>query len=166
MAQPGITVSQIPPGALLTYYGDLASGAVRPEDVRIEDLTFRAIIDPTGLAVSQTPAINVVSTYTLAIRRIYAQIVNPDLAGAAAGLVKFNLREQGRSFDVFKQPVSLAAAMSTPIIHDGVYMCIPGTQLEATWSVDTTLWTSLVGASRIVEIVVSGDYIRCGPSAR
>lgn len=167
MAQPNIRPDQIPPGALLTYYADLASGAVRPEDIRIEDLTFQAIIDPSGQVIQQTPAYNVVSTYTLALRRVYGQIVNPIMAGAAAGLIRFNLREQGRSFDVWKQPVSFATTLgSGGLSHDGVYMCVPGTQLEAVWTVDTTLWAALVGATRIVSITASGDYIRCGPSAR
>ena len=161
MAAPNLTPAMIPPGALLTYYGDLASGSIRPEDIRIEDLTFQATIDATGVVVAQTSKISVVSRYSFAIRRIYAQIVNPSLAGAAAGLIKFNLREQGRSFDVFKNPQSFAAALENPIVHDGTYICVPGTDLEATWAINTTLWTALVGATKIVEITVSGDYIAC-----
>lgn len=161
MARPNLTPSDIPPGALLTYYGDLASGVVRPEDIRIEDLTFRATIDASGVVVAQTSKITVVSRYTFVIRRIYAQIVNPLLAGSAAGLIKFNLREQGRSFDVFKNPQSFAAALENPIVHDGAYLCVPGTDLEATWVIDVALWTALVGASKVVEITVSGDYIAC-----
>lgn len=165
MAAPGITPAQIPPGPVLSYYADLASGAVRPEDIRIEDITFEAIIDSTGLVVSQTSTVQVISTYTFVIRKLYAQCADSLLAGSAPGLIKFNLQEEGRAFTVFKQPVSFAAARNNPIVHDGCYLCIPGTQLASIWSVNTTLWAALVGATRIVSIVVSGDYIRCGPSS-
>lgn len=170
MAGENITPAQIPPGAVLTYYGDIASGAIRPEDVRVEALTFRAIIDRNGLITFATPKITVVSRFNLAIRAIYGSIINPELAGAAAGLIRFNLQEQGRSFNVFKQAVSMSGVANggsaVPYEWDGVYICVPGTDIEATWSVDQALWTTLVGAPRIVEIVVTGDYIACGPQGR
>lgn len=170
MAQNSIQVSQIPPGEILTYYGDLASGAIRPEDIRVEALTFRAIIDRNGVITFASPKVTIISRYNLAIRAVYGAIVNPDIAGSAAGLIRFNLREQGRSFDVFKQPVSMSGVTNggsaVPYEWDGLYMCVPGTDLEATWSVDQGLWSTLVGAPRIVEIVVTGDYIACGPQGR
>jgi hypothetical protein len=166
MAPRKLDPAEIPPGQILTYYGDLASGAIRPEDTRIEDLTFQLIVAADGTVAFQSPKITVVSRYNFAIRRVYAQIVNPLAAGAAAGLIRFNIFEQGRSFTIFKQPQSLAAAINNPIVHDGVYICVPGTDLEALWTIDTTLWVALVGASRVVEITVSGDYIACGPTER
>lgn len=161
MAASHLTADQIPPGEILTYYGDLASGVIRPEDIRIEDLTFQAIIDATGQVVFQTSKITVISRFVFALRRVYAQIVNPDVAGAAAGLIKFNAQEQGRSFAIWKQPQSFACALENPIVHDGVYLCVPGTDLEVSWTVDTTLWVALVGATRIVEVTLSGDYVAC-----
>lgn len=170
MAQESITPQQIPPGAVLTYYGDIASGAIRPEDVRIEAITYRAVIDRNGVITFQSPKVTVVSRFNLAIRAVYGAVLNPELAGAAAGLVRFNLQEQGRSFNVFKQPVSLSGVTNggsaVPYEWDGVYICVPGTDLEAIWSVDAQLWQVLVGAPRIVEIVVTGDYIACGPQGR
>lgn len=166
MAHPDITPATTPPGQILTYYGDIASGAVRPEDMRFEGLTYRAIIDATGLVVAQTAAINVVSTYNLALRSFVGEVINPDLAGAAAGLVKWNFKEQGRNFTVFKQPRSLGACIVNPTLYDGVYMCVPGTTLECEWTIDTTLWPVLVGATRVVQITANGDYIRCGPGSR
>jgi len=167
VAISNLTPAQIPPGEILTYYGDLASGAIRPEDVRIEDLTFRGIINAQGQVVFQTSKITVISRYTLAIRRVYVSMFNVELDGGSSSLVRFNIREQGRGFDVFKQPVSIAACLHRgPYEWDGVYMCIPGTDLEVNFTVDTTLWQSLVGATRIFDVVVSGDYIACGPTQR
>lgn len=170
MAQESITPAQIPPGEILTYYGDIASGAIRPEDVRIEAITYRAIIDRNGIITFQSPKVTVIARFNLAIRAVYGAVINPELAGNAAGLVKFNLQEQGRSFNIFKQPVSLSGVTNggsaVPYEWDGVYICVPGTDLEAVWSVDAQLWQTLVGAPRIVEIVVTGDYIACGPQGR
>lgn len=157
----------IPPGQLLTYYGDLASGAIRPEDVRFEALTFRVTIDATGNPVFTTPKITVVARYNFAIRRIYAAVVNPEFAGAAAGFIRVNILEQGRNWNLFKVPVGLASVASgnasKPFEWDGVYICIPGTDLEAQWTIDQAFWSALVGATKFAEIVLSGDYIACGP---
>jgi hypothetical protein len=164
MARSRIQPAEIPPGEILTYYGDLASGAIRPEDVRIEALTFRAVIDQNGQIQFQSPKITVVSRYNFAFRGVWGQIVNAPVAGAAAGLVRFQVREQGRSFDVFKQPVSFGAVVENPYHWDGVYITVPGTDLEVSWTVDTALWTNLVGQTRIVEVVLVGDYIACAPT--
>jgi hypothetical protein len=164
MARSRIQPAEIPPGEILTYYGDLASGAIRPEDVRIEALTFRAVIDQNGQIQFQSPKITVVSRYNFAFRGVWGQIVNAPVAGAAAGLVRFQVREQGRSFDVFKQPVSFGAVVENPYHWDGVYITVPGTDLEVSWTVDTALWTALVGQTRIVEVVLVGDYIACAPT--
>lgn len=167
MAQPRISVAQIPPGEILTYYGDLASGALRPEDVRIEALTYRATIDRDGVITSQSPKITIISRYNFALRAVYGAVLNPQIAGFAAGLVRFNIREQGRNFNVFKQPVTLSGVTNggsaVPYDWSGVYITVPGTDLEVEWAVDASLWQSLVGAPRIVEVVLVGDYIACGP---
>jgi hypothetical protein len=70
MARSRIQPAEIPPGEILTYYGDLASGAIRPEDVRIEALTFRAVIDQNGQIQFQSPKITVVSRYNFAFRGV------------------------------------------------------------------------------------------------
>lgn len=170
MAQSNITPAQIPPGELLTYYGDLASGALRPEDVRFEALTFKAVIGPTGNIASQIPAtgaIQVVSRYNLALVEVRGSIMNPALAGAAPSLIRFNLREQGRNMSVFKAPIDFATLLegeACPLSWRGTYICIPGTQLEVEWTVDTTLWPILVGVPKTVAITVVGDYIACAPT--
>jgi hypothetical protein len=170
MAQESIKVAQIPPGELLTYYGDIASGAVRPEDVRPEALTFRAVIDRNGIIQTSSPKVTIISRYSLAIRAVYGAILDPANAGWAAGLIRFNVREQGRNFDIFKNPVTLSGVTNggsaVPYEWDGVYITVPGTDLEVSWNVDAALWTALVGAPRIAEIVITGDYIACGPQGR
>lgn len=170
MAQSGLTPAQIPPGAVLTYYGDIASGAIRPEDVRIEALTYRAVIDRFGTVTFASPKITIIARYNFAIRAVYGAILDPGNAGWAAGLIRFNLREQGRSFDIFKNPVTLSGVTNggsaVPYEWDGVYITVPGTDLEVVWNVDAALWPVLVGAPRIAEIVVTGDYIACGPQGR
>jgi hypothetical protein len=170
MAQSKIEVDQIPPGAILTYYGDIASGAIRPEDVRIEALTYRAIIDRFGVVNFQSPKITIIARYNLAIRAVYAAILDPSNAGWAPGLISFNLREQGRNFDIFKNPVTLSGitngGSAVPYEWDGVYITVPGTDLDVTWSVNAQLWATLVGAPRIAEVIVTGDYIACGPQGR
>jgi len=154
----------IPAGETLRYYGDIASGAIRPEDVRIEALTYRVIVNAAGSVAFSTPKVSVIARYSLAIRRIYGGVLNPNMAGATSGLVKFNVMEQGRNFNVFKVPVSLSViGASQPFLWDGIYITIPGTDLEVPWVVDQVLFVSLVGQSKIAEIVITGDYIACGP---
>lgn len=165
-----IDFSQLPPGEILTYYGDIASGAIRPEDVRIEALTFSANIDRNGNLAASTPKVTVIARYNLAIRAIYAAVLNPEFAGAAPGLVKFNLLEQGRNFNIFKVPVTLAAitggGSSVPYQWDGVYITVPGTDLEVSWTIDQALFATLVGMPKICQVVISGDYIACGPQGQ
>ena len=170
MAQSNIRPAQIPPGELLTYYGDLASGALRPEDVRIEALTFTAVINAAGQVVAQTPAsgsVQVISRYNLAIRRVRASILNPAIGGSAPSLIRFNIREQGRNFSVFKNPVDFATLVegeACALEWDGVYITVPGTQLEVEWSIDQNAWAILVGVPKQVRVTVLGDYIACSPT--
>jgi len=157
----------IPPGAILTYYGDIASGAIRPEDVRFDALTYRVVVDATGTPVFTSDKVTVIARYNFAIRRIYGAVLNPEFAGPTAGFIKFNLLEQARNFNVFKRPVTLSAitpgGSSEPYVWDGVYITIPGTDLEVSWTIDSALFATLVGATKFAEVVISGDYIACGP---
>lgn len=153
-------------GPLLGYYSDLASGYLYPERARIESLQFRVRVDPAGSITFQTPAIQVVSNYNFVLRRIVGWAMNPAALGNAPALLNFNLREQGRSFDVFKTNVSFASIMSTSGAgnlgeFDGAYICVPGTQLEVTWQVDTSRWPALVGAQREVGLQLVGDLVSC-----
>lgn len=172
MAAPGSSLNpaMIPPGELLQYYGDLASGALRPEDVRFEALTFRVTINAAGVIVQQTPAnstVQIVSRYNLALETVRASIMNPELAGAAPALVTFNMREQGRNIDVFKAPVDFAALVNNsanPLSWRGTYITIPGTQFEVAWFVDAVQWANLVGGTRTLKLTVTGSYIACSPT--
>lgn len=156
---------QVPPGALVQYYSDLSSGMLPPENMRVENLQYRVRIDPTGLIAYQTPDIQVVSSYNFAIRRVYVGMMQPLLAGAAPALVNFNIREQGRNFDVFKTAASLACGVNNngPNLFewDGVYICVPGTQLAVNFSVDRPRWQSLVAAQKEFVVQVVGDYVIC-----
>jgi hypothetical protein len=168
VAQESIRPDQIPPGPILQYYGDIASGAIKPEDVKIEALTYFATIGPTGLVVSSSDKITVNSRMNFAIREIRATVMNAELAGAAPDLITFQVKEQGRNFEVFKKPIDFAAAANpkVPYRWDGVYICVPGTDLACEWTVDSALWAIFVGVSKRVKITISGDYIACGPTQR
>ncbi|AKF03395.1 hypothetical protein [Sandaracinus amylolyticus] len=162
MTSAGSGAGALPPGHVRRYYGDLASGELHPDRMRIDNLTFRAVIDRAGLVLAQTPKISIVSQYQFALRRVFASMVHDELDGGSSDLLQFNVREQGRGFDVFKKPISFAAALRLgPIEHDGTYICIAGTDLEVTWTVDVPLWQSLVDATRIVKVTLSGDYVSC-----
>lgn len=169
MADKDIQVSQIPPGELLTYVGDLASGAIAPEDIRIEILSFTAVIGPNGQIIAQAPdngTVQIVSRYNFVIEEIHGSIENPQLAGAAPALVKFNLEEQGRNFSVFKRPVDFATLVEscgTPYRFKGTYICVPGTQFQISWTIDPA-WAALVGGQRRVTVSVVGTYIACEPT--
>lgn len=160
----------IPPGAVLTYYGDIASGAIRPEDVRFEAITYRCVVDATGTPVFTSDKVTVIARYNLAIRRIYGAVLNPEFAGPTAGLLRFNVQEQGRNFNIFKRPVTLSTitngGSTEPFAWDGVYITVPGTDLEVSWTVDTAYFVALVDATKVAEIVISGDYIACGPQGQ
>lgn len=153
-------------GPVLGYYSDLASGFLFPERTRIESLQFRARIDPAGEITFSTPAVQVVSNFNFVIRRIIGFAMNPAALGNAPALIDFNAQEQGRSFTIFKRNVSMASILSTSgagnvMEYDGVYICVPGTQLEVTWQIDTARWAALVGASREVGIELVGDLVSC-----
>lgn len=168
IAQAKDSRQRIPPGALLEYYSDLASGAIAPENMRIEDLRFEVRIDPAGNITAQTEPIQVISRYNYVFRRINAFALNPAFAGAGPGLVTFQVQEAGRNFPIFKTPIKLASLMSTngagnPAVWDGVYIAVPGTQLEVIWTVDPR-WPALVGTSQEYGMQLAGDNIVCSPA--
>lgn len=169
MAAEKISIDQIPPGEVLTYIGDIASGAIRPEDSRIEALSFEVTIGANGQILANVPqigSVQVISRYNFVIEAVRASVMNPDLAGAAPALVRFNLKEQGRNFSVFKNPVDIASLLESPaesLEWRSVYICVPGTQFEVEWTVNTALWPVLVGASRVFKVTVTGSYIACEP---
>lgn len=167
-AQPSEGGVRVPPGALAQYYGDLASGVVVPEDMRLEDLQFRVQINPVGNIIFSTDPVMLVSRYNFAFRRVVGWAQDPDIVGSAPSLVNFNIREQGRNFDLFKRPVSMGSLLSrggSGNIHewDGVYITVPGTELAVEWVVDTTRWVALVNASKEFGIQLLGDYVACAP---
>jgi len=45
---------------------------------------------------------------------------------------------------------------------DGVYITVPGTQIEVAWVVDTR-WAALVGATREFGVQLMGDLVACRP---
>jgi len=156
----------ISPGALVQYYNDIASGVIAPEDMRIEDLQFRVQIDPAGNIVDQTNSITLVSRYMFVFRRVMGFVLDPDFAGAAPALVNFQVRENGRNFEIFKRPVTMASMLSrTDNITewDGIYTTVPGTDIEVLWSVDTARWPGLVGATKEFGVQLLGDYVACAP---
>jgi hypothetical protein len=166
MADGGQQRLVVPPGALASYYGDLSSGLIVPENMRIEDLTFRVQINPQGQIVSETQKITLISRYNFAFRRAIGWIMDPDLAGPAPSLVSFNIQEQGRDFSVFKRPVSMQSLVSrsgagNPAEFDGVYITIPGTDLAVNWTVDSQRWPGLVGATKEFGVQLLGDYVVC-----
>ncbi len=158
---------RVPPGALVQYYSDLASGVIVPEDMRIENIEFRVQIDPSGNIVAQTPSMMLVSRYNFVLRRIMGFMMDPQVAGAAPSLLNVNLKEDGRNFTVFKKPMSMASLIqmgsNSDAAWDGVYITVPGTQLEAQWFVDAARWAALVGTTKEIGIQVLGDYVACTP---
>lgn len=157
----------VPPGQLVQLYSDLASGILAPEDMRVDDLKFTVQIDPAGNIVRQTNAVTLVSRYNFAIRKVIGFMMDPDLAGASPFLVDFNIRENGRNFDVFKRPVSMQSTLSpggvVPTEFDGVYITVPGTDLDVAWFVDTARWPALVGTTKELGIQIVGDLVACTP---
>jgi hypothetical protein len=156
----------IPPGALQQYYSDLASGAIPPENMRIEDLQFRCRIDPAGNVTFQTEKVTLISRFNFAFRRVTGFVMNPNFAGAAPSLVSFNIKEQGRDFSVFKKAVSMQSILTlvgagNPAEWDGVYITVPGTDLAVEWSVDTQRWAALVGTTQEFGVQLLGDYVVC-----
>lgn len=157
----------IPPGGMVQYYNDMAGGVIAPEDMRIEDLQYRVQIDPAGNILFSTPAITLVSRYMFGFRRVMGFILDPDLAGFAPGLVNFQVRENGRNFEIFKRPVSmqpmLGRAGANVMEWDGIYITIPGTDISVEWTVDTARWAALVGTTKELGVQLLGDYAACAP---
>lgn len=156
----------VPPGPLVQYYSDLAGGAIAPEDMRIEDLQFRVQISPTGQIIWESDKVSLISRYNFALRRIVGFAMDPALVGPAAFLVGVQVREEGRNFEIFKRPVSMASLLRDSegvAAWDGVYITIPGTDLSVVWSVDTVRWPALVGAAREFGVQLMGDYVACTP---
>jgi hypothetical protein len=156
----------VPPGALVQYFSDLASGAIAPEDMRIEDLQFRVQIDPVGNITFESDKVSLVSRYNFAFRRVIGFAMEPDLSGIAPFLVGVQIREEGRNFEIFKRPINMASLLRNAegvAAWDGVYITVPGTDLAVVWSVDTQRWASLVGATREFGVQLMGDYVACAP---
>lgn len=158
---------RVPPGALVQYYADLSSGVLPPEDMRIESIQFRVTVNPLGQITFQSQAVQVISRYNFAFRRIMGFALDPAASGAAPALISFNVLEQGRNFSVFKTPMNLQALMSTSgsgnlAEWDGVYITVPGTQIEVAWTIDTR-WAALVGATREFGVQLMGDLVVCRP---
>jgi hypothetical protein len=155
----------MPMGQLLLYYGDLSSGLLAPEDMRIEDLSFRVQINPLGQVIFQSQPVTLVSRYNFAFRRVKGFCMNASLAGAAPSLVSFNVREQGRDFNVFKRPVSMQSVLNEAgglgLEWDGVYITVPGTDLAVDWTIDTQRWAALVGTTQEMGVTLLGDYVVC-----
>lgn len=155
----------VPPGALVQYYGDLSSGVLAPEDMRLETLQYRVQIAPNGTTNSESQSVTLVSRYNFAIRRVIGFSMDPFFAGAAPALVDFNIQEDGRNFTVFKTDMSMASIAngnSSPVAEwDGVYITVPGTQLSVVWSIDTQRWASLVGATKEFGVQILGDLVVC-----
>lgn len=155
----------VPPGALTQYYGDLSSGVLAPEDMRMESLQYRVQIDPSGAINSESQSVMLVSRYNFAIRRIIGFTMDPAFVGAAPALVDFNIQEDGRNFTIFKTDVSMAALSNGSSCNvaewDGVYITVPGTQLSVIWSVDQQRWPALVGATKEIGIQIIGDLVVC-----
>lgn len=156
----------IRPGPLQQYYNDLASGVLKPEDMRIEALEYRVQIAADGQIQFNTDAKQLVSNYTFTPRRIYGFAMDPATTGSSQALVSFNLREQGRNFDYFKNAVSMGdlvgpAGTLNPMIWDGTYINVPGTQLAVNWSIDTQRWPLLVGTFKEFGVKILGDYVSC-----
>ncbi len=157
----------VPPGALAQYYGDIASGDLVPEDVRIEALQYRVLIAPDGTITSESEVVTLISRYNFVLRKIIGFGMDSSLVGPAAALVDFNVREEGRNFSVFKTDISMAALLGgggNVLEWDGVYITIPGTQLSVSWSVDTARWAALVGATKEFGVTLIGDLVACGPT--
>lgn len=158
----------VPPGQLVQYYSDLASGAIAPEDMRIEDLLYTVQIDPSGNITFESDAIQIISRYNFVVRRIVGFAMNPELLGNSAFLVNVQVREDGRNFELFKRPINMQSLISgigsaNVAEWDGVYITIPGTSLSVSWSVNTQRWPALVGASKEFGIQILGDYVACAP---
>jgi hypothetical protein len=157
----------IPPGPLVEYYSDLASGLIPPENMRIDTLEYRVRISPLGAITFESPYVQLISRYNFAFRRLQAFAMDPAFAGAAPALVGFNIQEQGRNFTVFKNDMSFGSVMATsgagnPAEWDGTYITVPGTQLAVTWTVDTR-WAALVGATKEFGLQLIGDLVACKP---
>ena len=92
--------------------------------------------------------------------------MDPGFVGAAPFLVGLNVKEQGRDFNVFKRPVSMQSLLSGvgagfSAEWDGVYITIPGTDLDVEWTVDSARWAALVGTTKEFGIQLLGDYVIC-----
>jgi hypothetical protein len=158
----------VQPGALIQYYADLSSGALPPEDLRIEDIRFNVRINPDGSIASNTQPLQVISRYNFAFRRVMGYAMNPALVGAGPALVSFNVKEAGRNFPIFKTDINLQSVLANGgagniVEWDGVYITVPGTQLEVTWAIDSR-WPALVGTTQEFGVQLVGDLIACRPN--
>lgn len=152
----------LPPGQIATYYGDIARGDLRPEDMRLETLQFSVNVNAAGQVTKRTDPKMVVSQYNFVIETIYGSVADWQTAGNAPDLISFNILEQGRNFSVFKERISLANLLQNPLAYRGLYITIPGTALEGDWAVSSD-WAVKVGLAKSAQIKLAGTYVACGP---
>lgn len=148
-------------GAILDRLHDLQNTEVDIDMMRPELPEFTVTVDAAG-TVTASAAQPTLKGYVLSIYGMQAWVAGGTVPGdQAPALVTFNVRETGRGQDVLRRAVRVAGFMEgQETAWFMPYRCMPGTDLEATWTVDTT-WAAQINAQRVFGVRLVADYYKC-----
>ncbi len=149
-------------GPILDYLRDISR--VRPELAGIEQYSFTADINAAGVITAQTASRTTHPDFVFAMRRAKGFVQDPAVSPAAPSLVQWNVRDQGRQTDVFRDPIFLSIMVGTSgpahdMLWDSAYVFIQGADVSVAWTVDAAAWAALVGVPKLVGVSLTGDKV-------
>ena len=148
-------------GAILDRYNDLRNPELGIDVIRPELPEFLVTVAADG-TITPSDSQPTLKGYILSIYGVQAWAKGGTIPGDnAPALISFNIVETGRGQNVFKKTVRLSGFMET---QEGSwfspYRCLPGTDLEISWTVATT-WTAEINAQRVFGVRLMADYYLC-----
>lgn len=148
-------------GLIIDRYNDLRNPDLGIDAVRPELPEFTVSIDAAGV-VTPSAVQPTLKNYVLSIYGMQAWVKGGTVAGdAAPALVTLKINEVGRQQSVFRSSVNLAGFVEQQqALWFMPYRCLPGTDLEAVWTVATT-WTAEINAARVFGVRLLADYYLC-----
>ncbi len=134
---------------------------ISPEVAHLDAIVLEGTVT-SSTSITQPTSVRVPADYDFELFGIGACISNPSDTTADAALVSFNIREQGRNFDIFTSNVPLQQFVSTtgpnaPLLFErGLYKFSAGSDIKGTLYAKSG-WG---GGAKYVWVTLLGNMIR------